>query len=283
MKYESKDKMINPSHYRKGSIETIDYIQQATKDMVGIEAVCTANIIKYASRWDVKGGLQDIEKVLWYATFLRDYMKENEKDERLLKQTANTTDPIKWPVIFEDEADCENFYDMVAEHMTDWSTTYSEELVEVWLDFLPANESYILPNDKFFDFLSYKLGTGRGLTFDEELWYTDYSNDHINFDYDDPDDPCNDGCGKFADEVSYEKCLQKAAEKVDSGVSFKYEIADGSQLLDIARHFVACRKLSNIYLVAVDFDEEKFFVVTQEGYELIKAYLGVPKDEELYS
>ncbi len=41
---------INPEHYR-GRIECIEAIEQVTKDLVGIEATDTANVIKYMWRW----------------------------------------------------------------------------------------------------------------------------------------------------------------------------------------------------------------------------------------
>lgn len=40
--------MINrPPHYNKGLVECIDCIAAATENLTGIEAVCTANAIKY--------------------------------------------------------------------------------------------------------------------------------------------------------------------------------------------------------------------------------------------
>ena len=47
--------MINrPPHYNKGLVECIDCIAAATENLTGIEAVCTANAIKYLYRWKEK-------------------------------------------------------------------------------------------------------------------------------------------------------------------------------------------------------------------------------------
>jgi hypothetical protein len=61
-----KDNVNHPSHYTQGAIECIDAIKEATKGLFGIEAVCTANIIKYVWRWKFKNGLEDLRKADWY-------------------------------------------------------------------------------------------------------------------------------------------------------------------------------------------------------------------------
>ena len=57
---------INPSHYRKGGIECIEAIKTATVGKTGIEAVCTANVIKYVWRYEEKNGVEDLRKARWY-------------------------------------------------------------------------------------------------------------------------------------------------------------------------------------------------------------------------
>ena len=73
----STDKeMINhPVHYTHGKIECIDAIESATCDLTGIEAVCTANIIKYVWRWKLKNGVEDLEKASWYLNKLIEQVK----------------------------------------------------------------------------------------------------------------------------------------------------------------------------------------------------------------
>lgn len=56
----------NPAHYRQGDVECIDALAAATVNLKGIEAVCTANAIKYLWRWKEKGGMTDLAKAQWY-------------------------------------------------------------------------------------------------------------------------------------------------------------------------------------------------------------------------
>lgn len=60
------DMVNHPSHYTQGGIECIDALEAATINLKGIEAVCTANAIKYLWRWKGKGGIEDLEKSKWY-------------------------------------------------------------------------------------------------------------------------------------------------------------------------------------------------------------------------
>ena len=60
------DNVEHPLHYTKGSIECIDAIESATADLRGIEAVCTAQVIKYIWRWKWKNGVEDLKKARWY-------------------------------------------------------------------------------------------------------------------------------------------------------------------------------------------------------------------------
>ena len=72
-----KDNVNHPSHYTQGAIECIDAIKEATKGLLGIEAVCTANIIKYVWRWKFKNGVEDLHKARWYL-------------DRLIEEVSNT-------------------------------------------------------------------------------------------------------------------------------------------------------------------------------------------------
>ena len=83
MAYESTDKMVShPDHYQtKNGMETIKVIEAFTEGLNGIEAACTANILKYACRWKKKNGIQDLEKIIWYTQHLIDHLKKKaEKD-----------------------------------------------------------------------------------------------------------------------------------------------------------------------------------------------------------
>lgn len=75
--YEPEHDAVNhPSHYTAGGIECIEALKAATTRLTGIEAVCTANAIKYLWRWKDKNGAEDIRKAIWYC-------------ERLLKEIGN--------------------------------------------------------------------------------------------------------------------------------------------------------------------------------------------------
>lgn len=67
---ESNDPVNHPNHYTSGKVECIDALEAATVNLTGIEAVCTANAIKYLWRWKQKGGRQDLEKAQWYIKHL---------------------------------------------------------------------------------------------------------------------------------------------------------------------------------------------------------------------
>ncbi|CAM4099198.1 DUF3310 domain-containing protein [Paenibacillus alkaliterrae] len=60
------DMVNSPSHYTAGKVECIDALEAATCELTGIEAVCTANAIKYLWRWKQKNGIEDLKKAQWY-------------------------------------------------------------------------------------------------------------------------------------------------------------------------------------------------------------------------
>ena len=75
----TKDMVNHPDHYNsKSGIEVINVIQAFTDDLKGIQAVDTANIIKYVCRWNSKNGLEDLKKAQWYLNHLIESV-ENKK------------------------------------------------------------------------------------------------------------------------------------------------------------------------------------------------------------
>ena len=70
-------KQIGGNHYEKKAIEPIEYI---TKNKLGF---CEGNIVKYITRYKDKNGLEDLEKALWYITYLIDNYEKAEQDEGL--------------------------------------------------------------------------------------------------------------------------------------------------------------------------------------------------------
>lgn len=71
------DVVNHPNHYTAGGVECIDALKAATCELTGIEAVCTANAIKYLWRWKLKNGTEDLRKAKWYIDRL---IKEVEAD-----------------------------------------------------------------------------------------------------------------------------------------------------------------------------------------------------------
>lgn len=60
------DAVEHPAHYNQGGIECVEAIKAATVGKKGIEAVCTANAIKYLWRFEAKNGIEDVKKARWY-------------------------------------------------------------------------------------------------------------------------------------------------------------------------------------------------------------------------
>ena len=57
----------HPAHYNTGGFECIDVMI----DVFGVDAVrdfCRCNAFKYLWRSDKKGGVEDIQKAIWYLT-----------------------------------------------------------------------------------------------------------------------------------------------------------------------------------------------------------------------
>jgi hypothetical protein len=63
----SKDIQIGGSHYKDLKIQPIDYI---LGNQLGF---CEANVVKYVSRWQAKGGIDDLRKAKHYIDFLIDH------------------------------------------------------------------------------------------------------------------------------------------------------------------------------------------------------------------
>lgn len=65
MDLEAPDSDINPSHYRQGGIETIDYIMAklSNEEFIGF---LKGNVIKYVTRERLKGGITDLRKAQYY-------------------------------------------------------------------------------------------------------------------------------------------------------------------------------------------------------------------------
>jgi hypothetical protein len=66
------DNVNRPKHYTQGKVECIDAIESATMGLVGIIAVCVANVIKYVWRFALKNGVKIwIKQTITYKNFAR--------------------------------------------------------------------------------------------------------------------------------------------------------------------------------------------------------------------
>ena len=65
--------MVNkPSHYIKGNMECIDFIQAIVSDLTPYEAYCLGNVVKYLWRFKDKNGVVDLDKAVRYIEFLKE-------------------------------------------------------------------------------------------------------------------------------------------------------------------------------------------------------------------
>lgn len=83
--------MVNqPPHYTRGGVECIDALASATAGLEGLDAVCTANAIKYLWRWKHKNGVEDLRKAQWYIAKLIETSVAPEPD--LLRRASPNRD-----------------------------------------------------------------------------------------------------------------------------------------------------------------------------------------------
>ncbi len=81
---KSHDPVNFPSHYQsKNGLEVIDAIEAFTDELVGYEAVFTAQVLKYICRWRKKNGVEDLKKAKWYLDRLirKVELDESKKDK----------------------------------------------------------------------------------------------------------------------------------------------------------------------------------------------------------
>lgn len=67
-----KDPIVNkPEHYQtRFGFETIDVMAAFTEELKGMQAIDTAQVIKYITRWSKKDGLRDLKKARYYLEHL---------------------------------------------------------------------------------------------------------------------------------------------------------------------------------------------------------------------
>jgi len=75
------DMVNNPRHYNQSGIECIDALRAALGPE-GFRKYCHGNVLKYVWRHEYKGGVEDLDKAVWYINRLRtEILIEHSKDE----------------------------------------------------------------------------------------------------------------------------------------------------------------------------------------------------------
>lgn len=71
------EKVNHPQHYKSGNIEVIDVIAAFTDGLTGVDAFDIGNAIKYILRFQRKGGIEDIDKAIWYLNHYKNNKSKN--------------------------------------------------------------------------------------------------------------------------------------------------------------------------------------------------------------
>lgn len=75
------DPVEKPEHYNTNlpeGVEAIDIIAAQTEHLSGLRAVCHANLLKYALRWQKKNGVEDLKKGAFYLNRLIEEIENND-------------------------------------------------------------------------------------------------------------------------------------------------------------------------------------------------------------
>lgn len=82
-------KVVHPSHYNQGNIETIVMLKEITAPYPGFQGFLVGNIVKYISRANHKGTkLEDLKKAQFYLTNLISEVEEENNDKTTSKSTS---------------------------------------------------------------------------------------------------------------------------------------------------------------------------------------------------
>ena len=83
---------IYPKHYNQLAIQPRDYI---TKNNLGYNE---GNIVKYISRWRLKGGLNDLKKAQNYINYLIKLVEEHQKKTQAAKARPKPKPKPNWDI-----------------------------------------------------------------------------------------------------------------------------------------------------------------------------------------
>lgn len=83
---------IDPKHYNQLAIQPRDYI---TKNNLGYNE---GNIVKYISRWRLKGGLNDLKKAQNYINYLIKLVEEHQKKTQAARARPKPKSKPNWDI-----------------------------------------------------------------------------------------------------------------------------------------------------------------------------------------
>ncbi|MCM3746555.1 DUF3310 domain-containing protein [Paenibacillus pasadenensis] len=72
---------VNPNHYKRGGLETIEVIQAFTANLPPFEAYLIGNVIKYTCRYKEKNGSEDLKKAATYLAWAVEAAVKRERSE----------------------------------------------------------------------------------------------------------------------------------------------------------------------------------------------------------
>jgi len=77
------DEVNNPKHYTSGKIEALEIIEDATKDLDGLEAFSIGSALKYIIRFNKKNDpIQDLQKAVFYIERVIFERQKQSKEEK---------------------------------------------------------------------------------------------------------------------------------------------------------------------------------------------------------
>ena len=86
------DNVNHPKHYQMaGGIEVI-YMIANVLGPTGLVNYCWGNAIKYLCRWREKGGVESLDKAIWYINMMRDVANDKNIMEEGLEKAADALD-----------------------------------------------------------------------------------------------------------------------------------------------------------------------------------------------
>jgi hypothetical protein len=93
---EERDMVDHPPHYTQGDIECIDAIRAAVEGLNGFEAYCSGTMLKYNWRWKHKNGIEDLDKLIWYAERLKSEIAKKQDVVQILKMKKDIPTVIEY-------------------------------------------------------------------------------------------------------------------------------------------------------------------------------------------